>query len=353
MRVEHKINGVDTAANHGAWVSAVFIPVSFVVGLLAYKWHAALVTIQRVWLSGAISTPSDIVAFDQAGGFAAAARTLHYFGVIWPALAFGILIGAAVRAFVPPEWLAGLFRGKLRAQFAAGAAGAPLMLCSCCVAPVFSAMYERSSRLGPAVAMMIASPSLNPAAIVLTFTLFAPNIAAMRLAMAAMAVLLSGVVTEQLAGGLAPGVVRSKQTGYRTPVGLREAPAALLRSLAEILVRTIPALVLGVICSMVLIQYVPKELLASNVFRSLAVVTTASIAVPLALPTFFEIPLALGLLAAGAPIGAAAALLFAGPAINLPSLLTLAKSADWRVAAVLAFFIWAVAIAGGLLLNAV
>jgi uncharacterized membrane protein YraQ (UPF0718 family) len=112
-------------------------------------------------------------------------------------------------------------------------------------------------------------------------------------------------------------------------------------------------LVLGavVIGSMLLVQYLPKELLASSGFRYLMVIATAFVAVPLALPTFFEIPLALGLMAAGAPVGAAALLLFAGPAVNLPSLLTLTKSTNWKIAIALSVFIWVIAVSGGLLLS--
>jgi hypothetical protein len=68
---------------------------------------------------------------------------------------------------------------------------------------------------------------------------------------------------------------------------------------------------------------------------------------PLALPSFFEIPLALSILAAGAPLGAAAAVLFAGPIVNLPSLLAVVPYVGWKVSALLAscldhrFFGWA------------
>src|SRR5206468_6628973 len=124
-----------------------------------------------------------------------------------------------------------------------------------------------------------------------------------------------------------------------------------LHSLFDVVIRTIPALILGVICSMLLIEYVPRELLASANFRLFAVIATASIAVPIALPTFFEIPLALGLLVAGAPVGAAAAVLFAGPVINLPSLLALARSTNWKIATTLAVLIWIIAVVGGLILN--
>jgi uncharacterized membrane protein YraQ (UPF0718 family) len=50
-------------------------------------------------------------------------------------------------------------------------------------------------------------------------------------------------------------------------------------------------------------------------------------------------------------VGAAAALLFAGPAVNLPSLFTVAQSAGWKVAAGLGAMVWVVAVAGALLVS--
>ena len=331
---------------------AIVLPAFFVVGLLFYKWRASLAAIEKVWSSGVLSVRTDVVAIGNAGGPAVAGPTLNYFSIIWPALVFGILISASVRAFVPQEWMFRLFSGRtFRAQFKASAAGTPLMLCSCCVAPVFSAVYERSSRLAPSLALMLASPSLNPAALILTFLLFSPKIAAMRLMMAAVAVLFGGFLIERVLANAAPLPIHREQERRIGFAGPNDTVQAFFRSLWYMVVRTIPALVAGVMVSMLFAQYIPKELLASNGFRHLAVLATALIAVPLALPTFFEIPLALGLLAAGAPAGAAAALLFAGPAVNLPSLLTVAKATNWKIATALALFVWAVAAGGGLLLS--
>ena len=136
------------------------------------------------------------------------------------------------------------------------------MLCSCCVVSVFSAVYERSSRLGPSIAMMLGSPALNPAALVLTFLLFAPKIALARLLMAAPAVFLSGLMIEGLFGDrAAPFVLKKEYT-----------PLSFGRALMEIAIRTIPLLLIGVIASMLLIEYLPSNLFASSSFRSLAVI---------------------------------------------------------------------------------
>ena len=331
----------------GIWL---LFPAFLVAGLLVYKGSTSVLAIRRVWSSGALVLRTDIVALDGTDAFTAAERSLHYFAAIWPALVFGILIAAAVRTFIPPEWLGRIFsKGLLRPQLTAGFAGAPLMLCSCCIAPVFKSVYENSSRLGPSLGIMLASPSLNPAALVLTFTLFAPKIAAARLLMALVAVCLGGIVVERLVSN-APSL--PPQPSHRQLVlGWREAGPAFVRSVWHVMLRTVPVLVLGVVGSMFLAGHVLSRLLNSSGVSFLVIAVIAFLSVLLALPTFFEIPLALGLLAAGAPPGAAVALLFAGPAVNLPSLLTVARSTNWKIAGALAMFIWSIALAGGLLLN--
>jgi uncharacterized membrane protein YraQ (UPF0718 family) len=198
---------------------------------------------------------------------------------------------------------------------------------------------------------MLASPCLNPAAIALTFGLFSLKVAVARVLMAIVTISFGGLVIEHLFVCTDPIVLRRSLSDHKIPIGWQEAAWVFFRSLLHVTLRTVPVLCLGVFGSMLVTQYLPRELFVSNnSFRYLVVIATASLAVPLAMPTFFEIPLALGLLAAGAPVGAAAAFLFAGPAINLPSLLALARWTDWRIATTLAVFVGVVAIVGGLLL---
>lgn len=102
---------------------------------------------------------------------------------------------------------------------------------------------------------------------------------------------------------------------------------------------------------MIIAQMIPVRTFDSTPTKLLAILVVAAFAVVLALPTFFEIPLALILLASGAPVGAAVALLIAGPAVNLPSLLTIMRSTNWKVAAVVAASIWTLAVASGILVS--
>lgn len=266
--------------------------------------------------------------------------------MIWPALLFGILISGAVRVLVPPRWLGrALGGGRVRPQLVAGLAGAPLMLCSCCAAPVFSGLYERSSRLGPSLAVMLAAPSLNPAALILTFMLFEHRIALTRLAIAGLAVFLTGILIDKLFS-LRPIDCPTSDAESGRPV-----LTTFMRSCLQMAVRTLPLIAVGVLISMAVALWLPVGALASTGGQTVAIVVVALIAVPLAMPTFFEIPLALILLSAGAPPGAAIAMMIAGPAVNLPSLFTIARSTNWKVAGSVAFTIFVLAVTGGLLVS--
>src|SRR5258707_11753767 len=169
--------------------------------LIAYKSSAAVTVIGKVSATGVFKPRANVipnVGPSPAGVFT---RTLNYFLVIWPALLFGILISGAVSTFVSSQWLARLLeRRSLRSQAIAGLAGAPLMLCSCCVAPIFTGVYERSGRLGPSLGLMIAAPALNPAALILTFMLFDYKVGLVRLGAAMAAVLFTGMLDVRIFG---------------------------------------------------------------------------------------------------------------------------------------------------------
>jgi hypothetical protein len=337
-----------TQANRRVIYAATFMLV-IVGSLLVYKGTASLAVIGKVQSSRAFHPRANVVPVPgNAAQVNVLVRSINYFLVIWPALLFGILISGAVRVLVPPRWLGrALGGGRVRPQLVAGLAGAPLMLCSCCAAPVFSGLYERSSRLGPSLAVMLAAPSLNPAALILTFMLFEHRIAFTRLAIAGVAVFLTGVLVDRLFS-IGPVDCRITDEEHTRPL-----LTTFLRSCLQMAVRTLPLIAVGVLISMAVALWLPVGALASTGGQTVAIVVVALIAVPLAMPTFFEIPLALILLSAGAPPGAAVAMMIAGPAVNLPSLFTIARATNWKVAGSVALTIFVLSVAGGLLISLV
>jgi uncharacterized protein len=328
-------------------IYAIVLLLVIVAILFVYKAAASLAVIHKVQNTGTFQPRVNVLPMPgnatEAGVFA---RSVNYFLLIWPALLFGILISAAVRVLDPPNWLVrSCGRSGLRSQLAAGLAGAPLMLCSCCVAPVFSGMYERSSKLGPSLAVMLAAPALNPAALILTFMLFSPQISVTRLVAAGCAVFFTGVLIERYIA-VKPIECSQTESAPNKPLLRR-----FLGSCGQVAIRTVPLIAVGVLISMAIALWLPVDAVASSRGQVFATIIVALIAVPLAMPTFFEIPLALLLLSTGAPPGAAVAMMIAGPAINLPSLFTIARSTNWRVAGALAAAIFLIAVTGGLLVS--
>jgi uncharacterized membrane protein YraQ (UPF0718 family) len=275
-------------------------------------------------------------------------ETLFYFRRIWIALVYGLLIGAAVQAFVSPRRVVALLSrgGRVRQQVTAGLTGAPLMLCSCCITPVFQSVYERGAPLGSALAVMLASPGLNPAALILTFILFPANLGLARVGAALAAVFVLAPLLDRAFGGSLKMIPKPlADAGVDdAPRSARDVVVRFARALGHLTVRTVPLVLVGVLVSSLILPFSAK---LSTGGTLLVVTAIAALAVVVALPTFFEIPFALLFLSLGAP-GAAAAMLIAGPMVNLPSLLILARETRPKVAIALAFGVWLLAVVAGL-----
>ncbi len=331
------------------WVFSGLVLLALVGALVTYKASGSLRTITKVQETHALTPKGEVIATAplpaQVRPFA---RTFNYLAIVWPALVFGVLIGAAVRALIPSSWLARLLGGPpVRSQMLGGLAGAPLMLCSCCIAPVFAAVHERTRKAGPASALLLAAPALNPAALALTFMLFAPGIALTRLALAIVLVFGVSALAARYVGTVGPAATEcaiEAQDGGGPGLALR----AFARETLRLSVTTLPLILLGVVLSSILVDVVPVSSLAGGAAGIAVILLVAFVGVLIALPTFAEIPLALGLLGAGAPAGAALALLVAGPAINLPSLFTLRRMTGTRYALALGAGTFLVAALGGL-----
>lgn len=321
-------------------------------GLIGYKARGGLKRINDLRATGSVRIHTEALHRPAGSELAATgAQTLAYLNIVWPALLFGVLISAAVHAAISPRHLAALFgQGTVKPQLAAAMAGAPLMLCSCCVAPMFPAVYGRSQRLGPSLAFTLAAPALNPAALIFSFLIFPLAIAGMRLATALVLVVVISALVARIAGPV-PVRPAAMDEIAETGDGLGDFVRGYFRSLAYITVRTVPWILLGIWVSMIIANRVPLQALSSSGPRVIILLVVATGALLLTLPSFFEIPLALSLLAAGASAGTALAVLIAGPAINLASLLVIARYSHWKVAALVAGAVWATAVAGGLLLG--
>src|SRR5438132_39539 len=223
------------------WAAGFVVLLAALCGLFYYKWGGAIRTVSGVRALGRWSGTAEGLT---TGGVLR--ESLFYLRRIWIALVYGLLIGAAVRAFVSPRRVAD---GRF------------------------------------------------------------------------------GAVTDD-AG----------------PRSARDVAVRFARALGHLTLQTVPLIVAGVLLSSVIL---PTAVRLSSGAGVVAVLLVAAVGVLVALPTFFEIPLGMLFLGLGAP-GAATAILVAGPLVNLPSLLILARETRPRVAVAVALGVWALAVAAGL-----
>ncbi len=320
-------------------IAGLIIFLTALAGLFYYKWTASYKKVDSVRISGWTGKADDLTTTGVLKS------TVNYFGRVWPALVFGILIGAAVRALLSPTWVATMLGqgGAARRQLMGGLAGTPLMLCSCCVTPIFTGIYERGARLGSALAVMLASPGLNLAALLLTFIVFPLNMSLARLGASLAAVFILPAILERIFGSSLKPVKLSAEAADEGPKTAREFAWRFVKNVGYLTVVTVPLIAAGVLLSSLIL---PASLKMSSGGAVMPLLLISAISVLVALPTFFEIPLALLLMQMGSP-AAATAMLVAGPIVNLPSLFVLGRETNWKVPTGLAAGVWLLAVAAG------
>jgi uncharacterized membrane protein YraQ (UPF0718 family) len=310
--------------------------------LFYYKWGASLRVYDGLQTTGKLAVNPELLLH---GGLWRG--TLAYFGKIWPALVYGIVIGAVLRAAIPPSWIGRALGARgLKGSLVGGLAGAPLMLCSCCVTPIFTGLYERGARLSSSLAVMLAAPGFNLAALVLTFALLPTRLAVARVVCAIAIVLALPPLLSRLEADVETKA--SCAVVPTEPTEPRDFLLRFLRSLTYLVVVTVPLIVVGVVLGVLALPYVTHLAAAGAV---VGVLLVALVSVVVALPTFFEIPIALVMTQLGAPPGVVLAVLVAGPIVNLPSLLVLGRETRPRLAVSLAAGVWGIASLAGILLS--
>ena len=316
-------------------------------GLFFYKWGSAYRAVTAVQ-AGQLKLSADPLLLGTLWS-----STLAYFQKVWLALVYGVVISALLRVVVPANWVAQRLGAKgVGTTLTATLIGAPLMLCSCCVSPLFAALSQRGARLGPSLSVMLAAPGLNLAALTLTFALLPAPLGVARLLGALTLIFFAAPVIGRAFERTLPPVAENCELPPADELQAMTAGAfgmKLLQSLGETMKRTLPVMLAGVALSALLL---PLIRVLGQPPAPLLIGLVAVLGVLVALPSFFELPLALLLFEVDPSGGAAAAFLIAGPIINLPSLLVVAKESKPRVALWLGAATWVVATTFGLALSA-
>ena len=295
------------------------------------------------------------------------------------------LLGAAITAFVPSQYLLNLLgpqAPKPKAYGAAVGSGMVLSLCSCNVVPLFVSIWQSGAGTGPAFSFLFAGPAINLVAITFTCRVIGLPIGIFRVIAVAIMSLVVGLVMARVFGqgrrdGAKPLSVVSMGPDARTTVlllglllyllvagsftlpwlwrGAITAPALVgliwlsaaklgrfylgmwMRETWRLLMKVVPILLPAVILIGFLTQKVPLS--ATRWFSHnngwLANGAASCFGALMYFPILTEVPFVKAMLKVmGMGIGPGMAILLTAPGLSLPGMIIVGREIGWKRLAV-------------------
>lgn len=324
-----------------------------VAGLFYVKWfpyyHRAFTaeathSIGKSILMGADASapaPSASAALDYAWAYGKA---------IWQAMVLGLLLGSAVQALLPVQWVARVLgRHGFGSVAAGGLLAVPGMMCTCCAAPVVAGLRARNASAGGAIAFWLGNSVLNPATLVFMGFVLSWQWSALRLVLGVLMVfglgwLANRLVTPQEAHAADDRLAHlAQQQADGGNMFVR-----WLTLFVRMAVRLIPEYVVLVLLLGAARAWLFPHI-GPEVTSSLGWIVAFAVAGMLfVIPTAGEVPIIQAMLALGMGVGPAGALLMTLPPVSVPSLAMLAGSFRARTLALVAAVVVLFGVVSGL-----
>ncbi len=279
---------------------------------------------------------------------------LSYLTKAWFCLGMAFLIAGAVQTFIPKEIIIKhLGQRSFKAYFIAAFGGPLLSVCSCSIIPLFAAIKKRGAGLGPAITFLLATPAINPAAIILTFSLLSWKFVIGRMILAFSAAIITGTLMEAIwtteeerAGSLSQLKIEYKEK----PLNLKNDLKEWMINVFDFVKRILPLVLLGIFLIGIIKIFLTPAIISKYLGQGFWQIALASIiGVIMYTPTLVEIPFVRELLILGMGTGPALAFLLTGPALSLPSLLGVSRVINWKMVLNYALIMWGLGIVGGLI----
>ncbi len=298
---------------------------------------------------------------------------------LWDANAVGMLFavllgGAAVTALSPAVRLKALMgrKGPVAAGVGGGM-GLPLFMCSACSAPVSLGFYRAGARLEATLGMILGSALFNPVGILAIFALMPIEMGVARVAFGlllifALVPLIARLHYRDEAVPPPPAddtdavraAARSIEQSVAVPArdgwgaAVKDGLLEWWRTTLDHAVRLVPPMAVATFAVGAVFAFASPQALSDAVGTGLlAIAAAAALGTLIQLPTLFEIPLVIGVLALGLDIGPATALLLTAPSAGVVTLGITRRELGWRPPGLLLLGTLAGGVLAGLLVGAV
>ena len=247
-------------------------------------------------------------------------------------MTFSFLFGPAALTF-----LATLPRRRsnsryLNALFGA-AAGAPLAVCTNCVAPIVRGLYASGVSTESVLATMFASPALNVVVLAMTFALFPVSAALVKLATVFFLIFVFAPLVSSrqhtAAGAIACPIAFAATETWAQAVS--NTARSFLKSFWYVFRVAFPLMILAALLGALVIEVLPAQLLLAEVTIG-RIVLVALVSAFLPVPMAFDVAIAYIAMTKGVPLPYVVTILCTLGIISVFSLAVVGKSISWKIA---------------------
>jgi uncharacterized membrane protein YraQ (UPF0718 family) len=289
-----------------------------------------------------------------------AKSSLYILNDVSPWIVISLVAAGLLHSVLTPEkFQRHLGNKKMSSLVKATISGMLLPICSCGVIPLGLGMYYSGAYMGPTLAFMVATPIINPAAILLAYGLLGPKIATIYLVSGFCIPFIIGLTANILAGSemYAPGTDNQDAVpalDEAVDVGLyRKLLAGLEWGFKDLGVMTGKYIVFGILLAGVIIGLVPPVYIQRYLGDPgmISVIGVAILGAIMYVCAVGHIPLIAALVASGAAPGVAITFLMTGAATNLPELVSIYKLIGKRAVAIYACMLTGLSIVIGFFTN--
>jgi uncharacterized membrane protein YraQ (UPF0718 family) len=214
------------------------------------------------------------------------------------------------------------------------AAGAPLAVCTNCIAPIARGFFASGMSTESVLAAMFASPALNVVVLAMTFVLFPTSVAVLKLATVLFLIFVFvPLVSRKSATSFASSIECAIELPGSETWG--QALVATLKSYAKnfwyVAKVALPLMLLAAFLGALVIELLPAQALFVPV-TFLGLVAVAIVSGFLPVPMAFGVAIAYILFAKGVPLAYCVTILCTLGIVSVFSLSIVGKTASWRIA---------------------
>jgi uncharacterized membrane protein YraQ (UPF0718 family) len=248
-------------------------------------------------------------------------------------MTFSFLFGPAALTF-----LATLRRRRtssiyLNTLFGA-AAGAPLAVCTNCIAPIARGLYASGMSTESVLAAMFASPALNVVVLAMTFVLFPASVAMLKLATVLILIFVFAPLAASRQQASAPAIPCPIELAVSESwtQALLSTARSFLKSFWYVFRVAFPLMILAAILGALVIELLPAHVLIAPV-TVVGIILVALVGAFLPVPMAFDVAIAYMAMTKGVPLPYVVTILCTLGIISVFSVSVVGKTISWRVAA--------------------